>query len=136
MSLNYMLFCKHGTATDDKLMMCLVNSDVYIKHKLCINNTILSHKSTYQLQKGGCSYSPGSIYMAQLGTDGEGNKSQFSFPCVINTSNDPQLGSGTQQLWVTRFIFLVSISKVPAWCPNYTQCLIVLLQKCFAQTYK
>lgn len=53
---------------------------------------------------------PDSIYTAQLSTDGEGNKSQFSFPCVINTSNDPQLGSDTQQLRGARFAFLLSTS--------------------------
>lgn len=80
-----------------------------------------------------------SIYMAQLGTDGEGNKSQFSFPCVINTSNDPQLGSCTQQLWDARFTFLLSYHKVPDPWPQYTQGLVLLekrvFEKCFVYAW-
>lgn len=54
---------------------------------------------------------PDSIHTPQLGADGEGNKSQFSFPCIINTSNDPQLGSVSRHLSDARFTFLLSTSK-------------------------
>lgn len=66
------------------------------------------------------------IYTAQLGTDGKGNKSQFSFPCVINTSNDPQLGSGRTATLGCQIYLLTQHFKVPARWPHLTWSLMLL----------
>lgn len=107
--------------------MYIVNVDICIiaNSFLCTHYPFVpqSHKSYHWLLRGLFS-SPKSIYMAQLDTDGVGNKSQFSSPCIINTSNDPQLGSVTQP-WVARH---TQHLRVPVRCLSSTR-FVALLKK-------
>ena len=135
-ALTFTTFFNHSNADNEEIrpVVDLANRDICI----IVNTQVFffsayphntqSHKSNHSLQKkkGVALICQALIYTAQLGTDGEGNKSQYSFPCVINTSNDPQLGSGRTATLGCQIYLLTQHLKVPARWPHFTQSLMLL----------
>lgn len=64
-----------------------------------------------------------SFAVAQLGTDGEGNKSHFTFTCLINICNDPQAWQLHTATLGHQIYRLTQHPRVPTRWPRYIKSL-------------